>query len=130
MSFVGFSLSSRNVSLNTVLYLVHWLPPVLNVTYMQYILHDCTLPVCIIISHKNTTCTLSSLTYVQLCIFTHNTHIINAPMNTRASIIWCQISEKATTWEGTNEKSFAMPPNNITILAICTVLCICAGGGV
>ena len=26
--------------------------------------------------------------------------------------------------------TLAMPPNNITILAICTVLCICAGGGV
>ena len=24
--------------------------------------------------------------------------------------------------------TLAMPPNNITILAICTVLCICAGG--
>ena len=43
LSFVGFSLSSRNVSLTTVLYLVHWLPPVLHIIY---ILHDCTLPVC------------------------------------------------------------------------------------
>ena len=58
-------------------------------------------------------------------------------MNTRASIIWSQISEiieKAMIWEGTNKKSSFhscyMPPNNITILAICTVLCICAGGGV
>ena len=25
--------------------------------------------------------------------------------------------------------TLAMPPNNITILVICTVLCICAGGG-
>ena len=37
LSFVGFSVSSRNVSLTTVLYLVHWLPPVLHVIYMQYI---------------------------------------------------------------------------------------------
>ena len=49
LSFVDFPLSSRNTSLTTVLYLVHWLPPVLHVIYMQYILHDCTLPVCIII---------------------------------------------------------------------------------
>ena len=36
LSFVGFSVSSRNVSLTTVLYLAHWLPPVLHVIYMQY----------------------------------------------------------------------------------------------
>ena len=51
-------------------------------------------------AHKNTTCTLSCLTYVQLC---HTQHTINAHMNTRAYIIWCQIMEKAMTWEGTNE---------------------------
>ena len=64
LSFVGFSLSSRNVSLTTVLYLVHWLPPVLHIIYMQYILHDCSLPVC---TQKNTT---MSYNYV----FSHTTY--------------------------------------------------------
>ena len=92
---------------------------------------DCTPPVCIIICTQNTTCTLSSLTYVQLCIIIHTQHTIDAHMNTRASIIRCQSMEKAMTWEGTKlwkPFTLAMPPNNITILAICTVLCICAGG--
>ena len=36
-------------------------------------------------------------------IHTQHTHNYSkAHMNTRASIIWCQIIEKATTWEGTN----------------------------
>ena len=90
LSFVVFSLSSRNVSLTTVLYLDHWLPPVLHIIYMQYILHDCTLPVCIINAHKNTTCTLSSLTYICTIMYIHTQHThnySNAHMNARASII-------------------------------------------
>ena len=94
---------------------------------MQYILHDCTLPVCMIYAHKNTICTLSSLTYVQLCIFTHNAH-----MNTRASIMWCQIIEKATTWEGTIILSLLLCL--LTTLQsysyLHCIVCMCRGMGV
>ena len=82
LSFVGFSLSSRNISLTTVLYLVHWLPPVLHIIY---ILHDCTLPVCTqkynMYIEQHDLCTI-------MYIHTQHTHnYINAHMNTRASII-------------------------------------------
>ena len=122
LSFVGFPLSSRNTSLTTILYLVHWLPPVLHVIYMQYILHDCTLPVCIII-----------------CTQKYNMYRAAWPMynyeyryshTTQCTHEYESIHIMRRQWHGrvlmkNHPFTLAM---NITILAICTLLCICVGG--